>query len=100
MDVNYDYDPTCIHRRDDDTCECSCNECSMNCPFYDTSLLLFEKTSLEELGKRDYQESGFAAGVEHQKKRSIDAFKKVIDLMYSNDFDPCIDYMEMFTENL
>lgn len=94
------YDPTCIHCWDNDTCGCMCDECSENCPFYDAGLFPEFEEALEEQDKQDYQENGFDAGVEHEKKVAIDAFKKVIDLIYHNDFNPCIDYMEMFKENL
>lgn len=56
--------------------------------------------SLEKIGREDYEESEYYAGVKHEKKMAIDAFKKVIDLLYNNGFDPSIDYMEMFKENL
>lgn len=59
-----------------------------------------EDKSLEKIGKEDYEESEYYAGVQHEKKVAIDAFKKVIDLLYNNGFDPAIDYMKMFNENL
>jgi len=56
--------------------------------------------SLGQIGKEDYEESEYYYVVQHEKKVAIDAFKKVIDLLYNNGFDPSIDYMEMFKENL
>ncbi len=92
------YDPNCIHCGDDDTCRCMCNECSEDCPFYDTLLSPeFEETLFEE---QDYQESEFAAGVEHQKKRAIEAAKIIINRFYESRFDPSIDYLKLFIENL
>ena len=94
------YDSNCIHSRDDDTCVYSCNECSENCPFYDTALHPeFEKT-LEDQGKQDYQESEFTTGVEYQKKRAIGAAKIIINRFYESRFDPTIDYLKLFIENL
>ena len=59
-----------------------------------------KKPSLEEIGKLDYQDSEYCAGVEHEKKVAIEACKKVIDKMYDSGFDPTIDYLEMFKQNL
>ena len=73
------YDLSCIQRRDDDTCRYSCNECSKNCPFYDTGLFLEFGEVLEEHSGQDYQESEFAVGVEYQKERAIEAVKIIID---------------------
>lgn len=56
--------------------------------------------SLEEIGKEDYQESSYCAGVEHEKKVAIEACKKVIDKFYDSKFDPTIDYLKIFIENL
>lgn len=93
------YNPNCIHRRDDDTCGCSCNECSEHCQFYDTGLFPeFEEEALFE--KQGYQESEFAAGVEHQKKRAIEAAKIIINRFYESQFDSAIDYLKLFIENL
>lgn len=59
-----------------------------------------ESGDLKKTGEEDYKESSFCAGVQHEKKVAIDAFKKVIDLLYNNGFDPSIDYMKMFKEIL
>ena len=56
--------------------------------------------SLEEIGREDYKESGYCAGVEHEKKVAIEACKKVIDKFYDSKFDPTIDYLKIFIENL
>lgn len=56
--------------------------------------------SLEEIGREDYKESGYCAGVEHEKKVAIEACKKVIDKFYNSKFDPTIDYLKIFIENL
>ena len=56
--------------------------------------------SLEEIGREDYKESSYFAGVEHEKKVAIDACKKVIDKFYDSKFDPTIDYLKIFIENL
>lgn len=53
-----------------------------------------------EQGRQDYQESEFAAGVEHQKKRAIEAAKIIINYFYESKFDPTIDYLKLFIENL
>jgi len=55
---------------------------------------------LEEIGREDYKESSYYAGVEHEKKVAIDACKKVIDKFYDSKFDPTIDYLKIFIENL
>ena len=60
----------------------------------------WDEKSLAQIGREDYEESEYYAGVKHEKKMAIDAFKKVIDLLYNNGFDPSIDYMKMFKENL
>lgn len=62
--------------------------------------LKVESSDLKKIVKEDYEESGFCAGVEHEKKVAIEAFKKVIDLLCNNGFDTSIDYMKMFKENL
>jgi predicted hydrolase (HD superfamily) len=59
-----------------------------------------EEEDLETQGKQDYQESEFAAGVEHQKKRAIEAAKIIIDRFYDSGFNPTIDYLKLFIENL
>lgn len=56
--------------------------------------------SLEEIGREDYKESSYCAGVEHEKKVAIEACKKVIDTFYESKFDPTIDYLKIFIENL
>lgn len=56
--------------------------------------------SLEEIEKEDYKESSYCAGVEHEKKVAIEACKKVIDKFYDSKFDPTIDYLKIFIENL
>ena len=60
----------------------------------------YRNKSLEEIGKEDYKESSFCAGVEHEKKVAIEACQKVIDMFYDSKFDPTIDYMKIFKENL
>lgn len=55
---------------------------------------------LEEIGKEDYEKSEYYAGVEHEKKVAIEACKKVIDKFYDSKFDPTIDYLKIFIENL
>ena len=56
--------------------------------------------SLEEIGKEDYKEGGYNAGVEHEKKVAIEACKKVIEAFYDSNFDPTINYLKIFTDNL
>lgn len=56
--------------------------------------------SLEEIGREDYKESSFCAGVEHEKKVAIEAFQKVIDKFHESKFDPTIDYLKIFIENI
>lgn len=56
--------------------------------------------TLEEIGREDFEESGFYAGVQHEKKVAIAACQKVIDAFYESKFDPSIDYMKIFKENL
>lgn len=60
----------------------------------------WDEKTLDQIGKEDYEESEYYAGVQHEKKVAIDAFKKVIDLLCNNGFDPSIDYMKIFKENL
>lgn len=60
----------------------------------------WDEKSLAQIGREDYEESEYYAGVQHEKKVAIDAFKKVIDFLCNNGFDPSIDYMKMFKENL
>ena len=91
------YDPTCIYYRDDDTCEYACDECNEGCPFYDTELFPEVEVSLVE---QDYCESEFVEGVEYQKKRAIESAKIIIDRFYDSQFDPTIDYLKLFIENL
>lgn len=55
---------------------------------------------LKEIGREDFEESGFYAGVQHEKKVAIAACQKVIDAFYESNFDPSIDYMKIFEENL
>ena len=59
-----------------------------------------ESGNLKEIGEEDYKESGFYAGVEHEKKVAIAACQKVIDTFYESRFDPTIDYMKIFKDNL
>lgn len=59
-----------------------------------------ETKTLEEIGKEDFKESSFYAGMEHEKKVAIAACQKVIDSFYESKFDPSIDYMKIFKENL
>ena len=59
-----------------------------------------ESGDLKEIGEEDYKESGFYAGVEHEKKVAIAACQKVIDTFYESRFDPAIDYMKIFKDNL
>ena len=63
-------------------------------------LIIDRAKTLEEIGKEDYKESSYCAGVEHEKKVAINACKKVIDTFYNSNFDPTIDYMKIFVENL
>ena len=47
-----------------------------------------------------YEQSEYYAGVKHEKEVAISAFQKVIDKFYDSNFDPTIDYMKIFKENL
>ncbi len=67
-----------------------------NCDFQSS----WPEQSLEEIGREDYKESSYCAGVEHEKKVAIEACKKVIDAFYESKFDPTIDYLKIFIENL
>jgi hypothetical protein len=67
-----------------------------NCDFQSS----WKEKSLEKIGKEDYKESSYCAGVEHEKKVAIEACQKVIDKFYDSNFDPTIDYMKIFKENL
>lgn len=58
------------------------------------------KKSPERVGKEDYEQSGYYAGVKHEKEVAISAFQKVIDKFYDSNFDPTIDYMKIFKEEL
>ena len=93
------YNPTCIHCWDDSTCRCGRTyaECNESCPFYDTRLF----PEIEEtLDTKMLKRGGFNTGVEHQKKRAIEAAKIIIKRFYESQFDPTIDYLKLFIENL
>jgi hypothetical protein len=60
----------------------------------------WNEKSLEQIGREDYEESEYYAGVQHEKKVAIEACQKVIDKFYDSNFDPTIDYMKIFKENL
>lgn len=92
----------CLHAEDGSWLEVANDDLSEafggNCVFESTCGS--KKLSLEEIGKLDYQESEYCAGVEHEKKVAMNAFKKVMDEMYNSGFDPTIDYMEIFKQNI
>jgi hypothetical protein len=59
-----------------------------------------ESGELKKIGEEDYKESSFCAGVEHEKKVAIAACQKVIDTFYESRFNPAIDYLKIFKDNL
>jgi hypothetical protein len=59
-----------------------------------------EVKTLAEIGKEEYLGGSYYAGVEHEKKVAIAACQKVIDAFYESSFNPTIDYMQIFKENL